>query len=357
MHANSRVQGCSSAIEADQSGNMSGNRLLRTLSTPGEVDMLAEDVVIGVEGLAHLGALRARLQELHGFVPRDEQVKAIDTLINARQDLILIAKTGWGKSLIFQSVPCLIKNSICLMIIPLNLLEEDQAQCMRELKGCKPCVLNGETNSAALRSDIQSGLYTHVLTSPDIALGDAFQPVLQHPSFQSRLALIAIDEMHVVADWGTQWRGVYSRLRELRARVRLSIPWFGTTATLDPGMLEVVKDLTSFTDPIVTRTSVDRPEIFFNFQIIQPRVRKMSDHLRFLVMNGYPEQVLPKTIVYVERISDGYRAITCLRSWLCKLGASVDQARDIVVAYNSEVAELFDKSAVANEFLKPGSVH
>jgi superfamily II DNA helicase RecQ len=72
--------------------------------------------------------LRVRLRELFGFEPREEQVEAITTLAIAQEDLILIARTGWGKSLIFQALPVL-RGGICLMIMPLNLLEEDQVRC------------------------------------------------------------------------------------------------------------------------------------------------------------------------------------------------------------------------------------
>jgi hypothetical protein len=39
--------------------------------------------------------------------------------------LILIAPTGWGKSVVFQAVPAL-SGGIGIMIMPLTLLEEDQ---------------------------------------------------------------------------------------------------------------------------------------------------------------------------------------------------------------------------------------
>ena len=70
--------------------------------------------------------LRDLLHQLHGFHPRPEQVEAINTLTIDQRDLILIARTGWGKSMIFQSVPALRRGGIALMLMPLNLLEEDQ---------------------------------------------------------------------------------------------------------------------------------------------------------------------------------------------------------------------------------------
>ena len=81
------------------------------------------------------------LYQLHGFHPRPEQVEAIKTLAIDQKDLILIARTGWGKSMIFQSIPALRKGKIALMLMPLNLLEEDQVcnvpPCSRRSQGCE----------------------------------------------------------------------------------------------------------------------------------------------------------------------------------------------------------------------------
>jgi superfamily II DNA helicase RecQ len=65
------------------------------------------------------------LANLLGFPPHDGQIEAIRTLAFDQLDLILIAPTGWGKSIVFQTIPVL-RGGICLMIMPLNLLEEDQ---------------------------------------------------------------------------------------------------------------------------------------------------------------------------------------------------------------------------------------
>jgi superfamily II DNA helicase RecQ len=59
------------------------------------------------------------------FTPRGDQIEAIRTLAIDQLDLILIAPTGWGKSAVFQAIPAL-RGGICLMIMPLNLLEEGQ---------------------------------------------------------------------------------------------------------------------------------------------------------------------------------------------------------------------------------------
>jgi superfamily II DNA helicase RecQ len=69
--------------------------------------------------------LSSKIECIVGFRPRPGQVQAIRRLVVEEDDLILIAPTGWGKSVVFQAVPAL-AGGICIMIMPLMLLQEDQ---------------------------------------------------------------------------------------------------------------------------------------------------------------------------------------------------------------------------------------
>jgi len=79
---------------------------------------------ISLRSLA-LDSLPLMLKNLLGFSLHDSQIEAIRSLIVDQIDLILIALTGWGKSIIFQSIPA-IQDGVYLMIMPLNLFKEEQ---------------------------------------------------------------------------------------------------------------------------------------------------------------------------------------------------------------------------------------
>ncbi|KAI9772493.1 MAG: hypothetical protein M1840_000698 [Geoglossum simile] len=257
----------------------------------GPADAESEGVA-GGEGVAEdeKNTLLYRLQQLYEYEPRREQVEAIHTLVYERRDLILSARTGWGKSMIFQSIPVFRNGGIYLMIMPFNALEEEQAQSIDQIPSCRSCVLNGKSNSHALRRRIRDGEFTHVLTSPEIALGKDFLTVLRDSEFQDWLVLVAIDE------------------------IRRGIPWFRTSATLDPVMLESVKKLAGFDNPKEIHTSLDRPDIFINVQCLQFPANSHKD-LHFLIPSPSPISMLPKTIVYVEQIAELVMIVQHLRRW------------------------------------------
>lgn len=308
---------------------------------------------------------REQLQEKikHHFhlQPHEEQIDAIQHLVNQRDDLILIAKTGWGKSLIFQCIPLLHPDkNICLLIVPLNLLEEDQASHINEIDGCAACILNATTNTAALRNKIKDGEYTHVLTSPEIVLHKKFLPVLHNEQFRHRLALVGIDELHVAEQWGKSFRPGYSQLNILRARLGPSVPWFGTSATLDPAMLQAVKASAGFEDDVkIIITNIDRPDIFYNLQRIERPMASYEDLyfltqpvLQFESVSGQASEThIPKTVIYCDHISEIVSMVKQLRLW-----TNLENSTQVVVPYHSELSEE-TKSKVSKEFVKPDSDH
>jgi len=102
------------------------------------------------------------IQSRFGFVPKDEQVSAIRVLLEDQMDLILIAKTGFGKSIIFQAAPLMFSPvKTALIIMPLKALEEEQCRKLSKVEGCRPFVLNGDTNNPFNLLRIRQNMFTH----------------------------------------------------------------------------------------------------------------------------------------------------------------------------------------------------
>ena len=89
-----------------------------------------------------------------------EQTAAIRHLVYNREDLIFIAGTSYGKSMIFQAAP-FVRQTICLIIVPLKAIQRDQVQKLGEKKGAMPIILDGDTNNKKTRKRIADGDVTH----------------------------------------------------------------------------------------------------------------------------------------------------------------------------------------------------
>ena len=102
------------------------------------------------------------IQSRFGYQAKDMQVDALYTLVYSREDLILIARTGFGKSVVFQAAPLMFSpKKSALIIMPLNALEEEQCKKLEAVSGCKPFVLNGDSNNFSNLKLIREGTFTH----------------------------------------------------------------------------------------------------------------------------------------------------------------------------------------------------
>ncbi|KAH6666996.1 ATP-dependent DNA helicase [Halenospora varia] len=310
------------------------------------------------------GIIRAGLQRhLYPFEPRQKQVDAIWHLVFKKEDLLLAAKTSFGKSVIFQAAPLFCRGGIGLIIIPLDRIGQEQCIKIQRLPGARSVFINGRTDKTdTLAQDIEMGVYTHLIMGPEIAAG-WFRSIARNPSFKRRVSVVAVDELHLVALWGSGIRPQYAQLSLLRRRLGGDVPWFGCSATLDQTTLDIARKMTGFqANCEFFRSSVDRPEIKLIVEIIQPRTTKRFTSLFFVLLaamtDGLPTpERIPKTVIFIDSRRDIQKCAECLREWLQKLSAGVIKDRDcrqIIQVYHSHTT-VNDKNAIYDEFSKADS--
>jgi superfamily II DNA helicase RecQ len=101
-------------------------------------------------------AIEEAIQLLYPYPPRQGQRDALRQLIYKRKDLILIAKTSFGKSMVLQAAPILMCRSITIVLLPLDRIAQEQAEYITGIGG-RPCILNAETFNKGILVDIRDG--------------------------------------------------------------------------------------------------------------------------------------------------------------------------------------------------------
>ena len=79
-----------------------------------------------------------------GFTAKLEQVDLLWSLVFDREDRILVAKTGYGKSVVPQLLPLLTRSSIVIVLLPLNALCAEQLADIQRLPLAKPIWLSSK---------------------------------------------------------------------------------------------------------------------------------------------------------------------------------------------------------------------
>lgn len=171
-----------------------------------------------------------------------------------------------------------------------------------------------------------------------------------HHSFSSRLRLLAIDELHLVSEW-KDFRPEYSELHMLRSRIPAHVPVLGVSATLDPQTLEWIKESAGFDPNVKTlRSSIDRPEIYFQISCLDESERSMLNLQSVLPQTVTRFSDVPKTIIYIDGVAQICKAFQLFQTWMRQLNYP-PESKSWIATYFSDMATA-DKERIDADFTR-----
>jgi ATP-dependent DNA helicase RecQ len=246
---------------------------------------------------------------------REGQWEAIEAVVNKTQRLLVVQRTGWGKSLVYFLATRLLRNQgkgPSLLISPLLALMRNQI-LMAEKIGVRAATINSanlgdweEVETRLARDEVDI-----LLISPERLNSERFlEKVL--PAMQHRLGLFVVDEVHCISDWGHDFRPDYQRIVRIVKLLPKSVPVVGVTATAND---RVVQDVVS--------------QLGSDLRIIRGPLMREGLRLRNLVLADQAERLawlaenLPKFpgsgIIYSLTVADSNR----VARWLQQQGLDV----------------------------------
>jgi len=165
---------------------------------------------------------------------RPGQWEAIDALVNGRKQLLVVQRTGWGKSLVYFIATRMFRDSgrgVTLIISPLLALIRNQVEAASRL-GIRAITINSTNRDAwpQLENAVCNDATDALLISPERLANDDFvERVLKDVS--ERIGLLVVDEVHCISDWGHDFRPDYKHIINVLERMPENMPILGTTAT------------------------------------------------------------------------------------------------------------------------------
>lgn len=251
--------------------------------------------------------------------PKYLQVVVLRRLIFTQLDTILVAPTGFGKSIIFQTFT-LLTGRITLQVVPLVALGQQHLADVASIPGARPCLITEETRGLDrnLFRKISAFEFTHILLGPEQLLTPKFREMLADATFQVRVGILVIDEAHCLSMW-SGFRSEYANLHRIRSLLPRTTVLFACTATMDPYTEDRIIKHAGFghrrgwtPENGIIRMSVDRPEIAI-VAIKLPATQQIGS-LLFIIPelvnrsaddDGAPDPYLiKKTIIFANTIRD-----------------------------------------------------
>ena len=178
---------------------------------------------------------------------RDGQLEAVSALVDDRSRVLVVQRTGWGKSAVYFVATALRRAQGAgptVIISPLLALMRDQIAAA-ERAGIRAVTMNSANAQDwdVVREALAADAVDVLLVSPERLNNPRFRDE-QLPDLARRCGLLVVDEAHCVSDWGHDFRPDYRRIRDLLAGLPADTPVLATTATANARVVtDVVEQL------------------------------------------------------------------------------------------------------------------
>ena len=281
---------------------------------------------------------------------REGQEEAIRHVVEARGRLLVVQKTGWGKSFVYFIATRLLRKAgagPALLISPLLSLMRNQIAAAERM-GVRAIRITSDNREhwqdaeECLRRDEADVL----LISPERLGNEHFRTEVL-AEVAERISLLVIDEAHCISDWGHDFRPHYRLIERIARILPANLRLLATTATAND---RVMDDLAAVLGPNleVLRGGLDRPSLML--QTI--RLPRQSQRLAWLA-----EQLpaLPgHGIIYTLTVRDAVQVAEWLRSRELPVESYTGQTGDGREALEQSLLDNRVKALVATTALGMG---
>ena len=177
---------------------------------------------------------------------RKGQEEAIRHVVEGRGKLLVVQKTGWGKSFVYFIATKLLREGgagPALLISPLLSLMRNQIAAAKRM-GVRAATINSNNTSewSAIEAQARNDQVDVLLISPERLANDNFRENFL-PVMAGRVSLLVIDEAHCISDWGHDFRPDYRRIERIAQSLPPNVQMLGTTATANNRVLDDLKEV------------------------------------------------------------------------------------------------------------------
>lgn len=157
----------------------------------------------------------------------DDQWETIDRILKGER-VLLIEKTGFGKSLCFQ-YPATVFQGITVIFSPLIALMRDQVKKLNSLGITAKCINSEQTpeENTQIIEDAKSGKVKILYIAPERQENSEWIEATR----EMNLSMVVIDEAHCISVWGHDFRPAFRRIINLVKLLPTGLPVLATTAT------------------------------------------------------------------------------------------------------------------------------
>jgi ATP-dependent DNA helicase RecQ len=194
---------------------------------------------------------------------RDDQWSAIEALVGGHRRVLLVQRTGFGKSAVYFVATALLRRAGAgptVIVSPLLALMRNQVEAAAGA-GIRAATINSAnvTEWADITKAVAAGDIDVLLVSPERLNNPEFRDEVL-PELAAGCGLLVVDEAHCISDWGHDFRPDYRRIRTFLDALPPEVPVLATTATANARVIQDVAEQLGH-DALVLRGPLDRESL------------------------------------------------------------------------------------------------
>ncbi|HSK77310.1 MAG TPA: RecQ family ATP-dependent DNA helicase [Thermoanaerobaculia bacterium] len=281
---------------------------------------------------------------------REGQEEAIRHVVEGRSRLLVVQKTGWGKSFVYFIAAKLLREAgagPALLISPLLALMRNQIAAAERMGGRAVTIHSDNQDEwANVEAAIHGDEVDILLISPERLANERFrQEVLAR--IAGRISLLVIDEAHCISDWGHDFRPHYRLLERIVRTLPANLRLLATTATAND---RVMDDLQRVLGP---NLAISRGDLYRPSLVLQ--TIRLPSHAERLAWLAEQVAALPgHGIIYTLTVRDAERVAEWLRSRGLNVAAYTSETGESRVDLEQALLENRVKALVATPALGMG---
>jgi ATP-dependent DNA helicase RecQ len=172
---------------------------------------------------------------------RDGQEDAIRHIVEGKGRLLVVQKTGWGKSFVYFIATKLLREAgagPALLISPLLALMRNQIAAAERM-GVHAATINSDNQDEwkSVEAKLRRNEVDILLIAPEKLGNDWFNTEVL-AGIAGQISLMVIDEAHCISDWGHDFRPHYRLLERIARTLPANLRLLATTATANDRVME-----------------------------------------------------------------------------------------------------------------------
>ena len=224
--------------------------------------------------------LKSALKQLGFDKPRKAQIIPMNTL-DAEQDAIVIAATGSGKQVIYETVGLAHSDRLTIVIEPLLALIYNQVQTLQDhgVSADYIDMTRSKEEIDKILHKVRKEKLNFLYVTPERLQNHAFIETIQH----SDIFMIVADECHCITEWGYTFRDAYLHIGDFIGKLKRKPVICACSATISADSLNTIRDSLHMDKPAVLRSDLRRDNLILLKKDVTCNKKTLEERLEFRI--------------------------------------------------------------------------